>query len=75
MYTHKYNSRLGGKGVIPLRSQYYGVFFDIRNYAYVCSAPDKEDLDGAYRILENETEAKRLANVLNKKRMAEAAMA
>ncbi len=53
----------------------YGVFFDIRNFAYVCPAPAKEDLTGAYLITGDERKARETAWSLNAARHAKAVVA
>ena len=57
------------------RKEYYGVFLDIRNYAYVCSAPQEKDLHGACYITTVETDAREMARSLNAKRRAKTVLA
>lgn len=52
------------------KKEVYGVFLDIRNFAYVCSAPNEADLKGACYITHEESDAKNMASQLNSKKCA-----
>ncbi|MBR4209982.1 MAG: hypothetical protein IKQ96_07210 [Lachnospiraceae bacterium] len=52
------------------KKEVYGVFFDIRKVAYVCSAPCEADLKGACYITHDEADARKQAKQLNSKKSA-----
>ena len=58
-----------------MRNEYYGVFFDIRNFAYVCPAPTEEDLNGAYLVTRDKLTAQKTALDLNTRRRNKLAIA
>ena len=50
------------------KNRVYAVYFDIRNFAYVCPADHADELPGAYMITSDQSEAQSIANSLNANR-------